>query len=81
LLTSEPEMPDCPFLPEVLYKVSHAKAIPALAGVEWVVDGGVNVENIGVCAKAGVDTIVIGRALFANGEVGKNLSRMKTAII
>ena len=81
LLTSEPEMPDCPFLPEVLQKVSNSKAITALAGVEWVVDGGVNAENFGDCIRAGVDTIVIGRALFANGEINQNMTRLKKAII
>lgn len=77
ILTSEPEPPDCPFLPTVLEKVCRGKQQPGLEGVEWVVDGGINVQNLSQVVAAGADTLVIGRAIFKDNAVLANLYRIR----
>jgi len=77
ILTTEPEVEVCSFLPSVLDKVRAGKAQPGLAGVEWVVDGGITIENAGEAARAGADVLVSGRGIFAGGDVLNNIQRMK----
>lgn len=79
VLTTEPEMPDCPFLPEVLEKVREGKQAAGQARCEWVVDGGVNAENISQIQKAGVDTVVVGRAVFKEGKITENMAALRAA--
>ncbi|WP_322799272.1 ribulose-phosphate 3-epimerase [Thermoflexus sp.] len=73
ILTSEPEMPDCPFLPAMLEKVRQGRRQPGLNGVEWVVDGGINPQNLPQVVAAGADVLVIGRAIFKDSTVQENL--------
>lgn len=80
ILTSEPEWPDSPYLPEILDKLLSGKKQAGLEGVEWVVDGGIEVENIKQVTLAGADTLVIGRAVFQQGEISANLQRLRAAI-
>lgn len=79
LLTSEPEVDASPFLPEVLDKVQQGKQ-QSLPHVEWVVDGGINPDNIKLVTGAGVDTIVMGRAIFAGGLIKDNLTRIRAVL-
>jgi ribulose-phosphate 3-epimerase len=78
LLTSEPEVPDAVLLPEVLDKLA-TRSNPALAGVEWVVDGGFKPDNAHLAAQAGADTLVVGRSVFRDGTVAENLARLRAA--
>lgn len=80
ILTSEPEGPDCPFLPEMVEKVRRGKHQPRLEGVEWVVDGGINAQNLPQVVAAGADTLVIGRALFKDSAIADNLRRLRDAL-
>jgi ribulose-phosphate 3-epimerase len=80
ILTSEPEGPDCPFLPDVVAKVRQGKHQPGLEDVEWVVDGGINAQNLHQVVTAGAHTLVIGRALFKDNAVSDNLQRLRDAI-
>lgn len=73
ILTTEPEGPDCSFLPPVLEKVRQGKKDPDLKALEWVVDGGVNTENIARVVQAGANTVVVGRGVFQDGMIQKNL--------
>lgn len=73
ILTSEPEAPDYPFLPMMLEKVRQGKQQHGLEGVEWVVDGGINIQNLPQVVAAGADTLVIGRAIFKDNAVLANL--------
>lgn len=77
ILTSEPEVPDCPFLPAVAEKVRRGKHQPGLEGVEWVVDGGINAQNLPQVVAAGADTLVIGRAIFKDNAVLDNLHHLR----
>jgi len=80
ILTTEPEVPDCPFLPEVLEKVRLGKRTPGLEQIEWVVDGGVNPRNLPDVIESGADTVVVGRAIFEGGEVLENVRRLRGAL-
>ena len=80
VLSSEPEYPDCPFLPETLEKVRLGKVTPGLQGVEWVVDGGITPGNIAQVAQ-GADTVVVGRAVFAEGKIAGNLRALRDAAL
>jgi|FaiFalDrversion2_1042247.scaffolds.fasta_scaffold01269_2 ribulose-phosphate 3-epimerase len=80
ILTSEPEAPDYPFLPTVLEKVRQGRQQPGLEGVEWVVDGGIDVQNLPWVITAGVDTLVIGRAIFKDNAILANLHRIRQVL-
>jgi len=41
------------------------------------IDGGVNMTNIFKVAKAGVDNISVGSAIFSNGDIAENLLKLK----
>jgi ribulose-phosphate 3-epimerase len=79
VLTTEPELPDCPFLPEVLEKVREGKQAPGQERIEWVVDGGVTGENLSRIVEAGADTVVVGRAVFKEGRIAENMAALRTA--
>lgn len=79
ILTTEPEGPDCPYLPQVLEKVRLGRMTPYLKDLEWVVDGGVNSENIQEVLQAGADTVVVGRAVFVEGQTEKNIRSLRKA--
>lgn len=79
ILTTEPEGPDCPFLPHILEKVRNGKKDPYLKGLEWVVDGGINLDNIQEVFNSGADTVVAGRSIFLNGEIKKNIGDLRKA--
>ena len=81
VLTTEPEIPDSPFLPEVLEKVRTGRQAESLDGIEWVVDGGLNPVNLHQVVAAGADTIVIGRAVFSDGKISENMAAIKKALV
>ncbi|CAG0988731.1 ribulose-phosphate 3-epimerase [Anaerolineae bacterium] len=79
VLTTEPEIPDCPFLPEVLEKVREGKQAAGQKRREWVVDGGVNAENLSQIQKAGADVVVVGRAVFKDRKIAENMAALRVA--
>lgn len=79
VLTSEPEMPDSPFLPQMLSKVRAGKAARGMQDVEWVVDGGVTPVNISDVINAGADTVVVGRAVFKENKIKENMAALQRA--
>ena len=44
------------------------------------VDGGVKVENIQTCARAGADTFVAGSAIFGSADYAATLRAMRTEL-
>lgn len=81
VLSSEPEIPDAPFLVDTLEKIRMGKQQAALDGVEWTIDGGVNTDNIQQVVEAGADTIVIGRSIFGGtGDIANNLNDLRKMI-
>jgi ribulose-phosphate 3-epimerase len=79
VLTTEPELPECSFLPENLSKIRLGKKSPSLKQVEWIVDGGVTLQNIEEIMEAGADTVVVGRAIFADGRPADNIAALRAA--
>ena len=79
ILTTEPELPDCPFLPEVLEKVRVGKQVKGLEGIEWVVDGAVTPQNLPEILAAGASTVVVGRAIFHDGKIKENMAALRAA--
>ena len=47
VLTTEPEIGDCPFLPSVLKKLVDGKSRPEFDKISWVADGGISAKNAG----------------------------------
>lgn len=80
ILTTEPEFPDCAFLPEVLDKVREGRQAKGLEGLEWVVDGGLKPENLHQAVGAGADTLVIGRAVFKDGKILENMAVLRAGM-
>lgn len=80
LLSTEPEVPDCPFIPEVLDKIKIGVEQYGLDELEWVVDGGVSIDNIKRVFEAGADTVVVGRSTFVGGLIQTNIKNMRKAI-
>ena len=79
VLTTEPEGPDCPLLPQVLAKVRTGKQSAGLEGIEWVVDGGIGPQNLVQVIRAGADTVVVGRAIFKDGRIAANVRALREA--
>ena len=80
ILTTEPELPDCPFLPEVLDKVRMGSRVRGHAGLEWVVDGAVTPGNLPEIVAAGTSAVVVGRAVFKDGKIKENMAALRAAI-
>jgi ribulose-phosphate 3-epimerase len=79
VLTTEPEIPDSPFLPSILNKVTSGKMNPALDGIEWIADGGIDANNLSQVIQVGAGSIVAGRAVFKDGTITKNLQALRQA--
>lgn len=79
VLTTEPEVKSCAYLPQVLTKVRQVKSAYATQGLLCEVDGGFSPENVLDAVHAGADIIVAGRGIFGNGEIENNLRDMKSA--
>jgi ribulose-phosphate 3-epimerase len=70
------------FIPGTLRKLSEVRKRIAQSGrdVRLEVDGGVKVDNIGACARAGADTFVAGSAIFGSGDYAATIAAMRKAI-
>jgi ribulose-phosphate 3-epimerase len=77
ILTTDPEIGNCSFLPEVLEKLRTARKYEGLDGVEWVVDGGITAESVPLVKAAGADWIVAGRGIFKNGTIKDNIQKIQ----
>ena len=80
ILSSEPEMPDAVFVSDALKKISLGKNNNELNSVEWMIDGGVGLSNIRQVMEVHPNIIVMGRAIFKDGEISKNIYDLKKAI-
>jgi len=80
VLTTEPELQDSPFLPEVLEKVRSGRQLKGLDKIEWVVDGGVTPDNISDVVKSGADTVVVGRSIFYKNAIIENIAALRSAL-
>lgn len=79
ILTTEPEVKDCAYLPQVLEKIRQIKAREATRDLLCEVDGGFTPENTGDAVVVGSDIVVSGRGIFMNGKTEENIHGMKTS--
>ncbi|MDF2690859.1 MAG: ribulose-phosphate 3-epimerase [Gammaproteobacteria bacterium] len=70
------------FIPESLQKALDVSKIIKASNrsIRLEIDGGVNIENIAVIAKAGVDTFVAGSAIFGSKDYGSVIAQMRSAL-
>jgi ribulose-phosphate 3-epimerase len=70
------------FIPSALRKLTEVRKRIAQTGKEirLEVDGGVKVDNIAACAKAGADTFVAGSAIFGSKDYAATIKAMRAAI-
>jgi ribulose-phosphate 3-epimerase len=70
------------FIPEVLPKLSEARARirAAKRDIRLEIDGGVKVENAAAIARAGADTFVSGSAIFGSGDYAATIKAMRAQI-
>lgn len=67
------------FIPNVLEKCRQLSEVRDEAGLEFLieVDGGVNEENAGPLADAGVDVLVAGSSIFGKQDYAKAIERLR----
>ena len=80
LLSTEPEFPNCPFIPAVLNKISELDKLSFRDKFECMIDGGVSLENLPEIYKCRVESVVVGRYTFQGGKISENISRMRSLI-
>jgi ribulose-phosphate 3-epimerase len=70
LMSVDPGFAGQSFIPHSLAKARRLRALLDASGrqVEIAADGGIGPDNIAACAAAGVDTCVVGSALFGSAE-------------
>ena len=70
------------FIPGALRKLEQVRRRIEASGraVRLEVDGGVKVENIQTCARAGADTFVAGSAIFGSADYAATLRAMRTEL-
>jgi ribulose-phosphate 3-epimerase len=73
VLSTEPAIQMCDFIPEMLSKLSENKPRYAGTRLEWVIDGGLRPEHAPLAIQAGADILVVGRSLFKDGDIEKNV--------
>jgi ribulose-phosphate 3-epimerase len=78
LMTVNPGFGGQAFIPNVLPKIRQCRRLIDDAGLSTLlqVDGGVNPENAGKLAEAGVDVFVAGSAVF-RGDYAQNIRNLK----
>lgn len=75
-LTVHPGFYGSKFLPEVMNKVVELRS--ARPNMEIGVDGGIKENNITQVARAGVDVIYVGSAIFLQPQPGESFHRLQT---
>src|SRR6202044_2433189 len=70
------------FIPEVLHKLTEARARIRDSGrdIRLEIDGGVKVDNAAQIAKAGADTFVSGSAIFGSSDYAGTIRAMRAQI-
>ncbi len=77
-LSVDPGFYGSKFIPEVLDKIDEFRS--AQPGVETGIDGGIKESNIVQIARAGVDVIYVGSAIFMQPEPAESFRRLKAMV-
>jgi ribulose-phosphate 3-epimerase len=78
LLTVHPGFYGSPFIPEVLQKVAELRRV--YPEIEIGVDGGIKEGNIAQVARAGVDAICVGSAVFLKPQPAESYRRLSSLV-
>jgi ribulose-phosphate 3-epimerase len=76
VLSTEPVIHNGEFIPEMAKKISKNKPVYAGTGLEWVIDGGIQPENAALAVEHGADILVVGRSIFKDGDLEKNVQAL-----
>ena len=78
ILTTEPEDPDCPFIPAMIEKIKTARAWAdrVYPTIQVVADGAISRDNIASVVEAGATRLVVGRSIFGNHSIGENIAAL-----
>lgn len=70
-------------IPEVLHKASHLRHLIDRHNdkVRLEIDGGIKIDNIKSIAQYGVDTFVVGSAIFKSDDYRQTISQLKRALV
>lgn len=79
VMTVHPGFGGQSLIPTALDKCSVASELRHSLGLQFdiEVDGGVGMENTSACAAAGANVLVAGTALYAPGDMGERIRRMR----
>jgi ribulose-phosphate 3-epimerase len=79
VMTVEPGFGGQPFRPEMMAKVSAARAAREAQGLEYriEVDGGINAATGRLSREAGADTFVAGTSVFGVTDMGEAMREMR----
>jgi len=80
VMTVNPGFGGQSFIKAMLPKITQAHALAAGRAIDIEVDGGVDVSNIGACARAGANVFVAGSAVF-KGDIKANVKALRSAML
>jgi ribulose-phosphate 3-epimerase len=81
IMTVNPGFGGQGFIPSMVPKIAHARALLDEAGTGAVleVDGGVNPSTVAEVVRAGADVVVAGSAVFSKGDIPGSVRAIKEA--
>jgi len=79
LLTSDPDRAGQSFLPACLEKIREARRRIGDRRIRLQVDGGLRADLVPQVVDAGADVLVVGRAVWAEGDPARSLSAFREA--
>jgi ribulose-phosphate 3-epimerase len=79
LMTVNPGFGGQKFIPGMIPKIKKLRRLidESQLSIELEVDGGVNLENIGLVSQAGADVVVAGSAVFKSADCQETIREMK----
>jgi ribulose-phosphate 3-epimerase len=79
VMSVSPGFPGQEFIPETFQKISQVRKLIDIQkrSISLAVDGGIKISNIAEVANAGADILVIGSAIFNNGDYAKTVKVMR----
>jgi ribulose-phosphate 3-epimerase len=80
VLSTEPAARNSMFIPTMADKMEQNKPLHPPGALEWVLDGGIDPNNIQGAVQKGADTLVVGRSVFTNGDIRTNILSLREGI-
>jgi len=80
VLSTEPTARDSLYIPAMADKIERNKPLYSPGALEWMLDGGIDRDNIQHAIQKGAETLVVGRSIFANGDILANILSLREVI-